>query len=203
MLAIIDYGVGNLTSILNMHRRLGIQAMITGKPEEIEKADKLLIPGVGHFDKCMQNFNGSGLREIVEKRAMIEKVPLLGICVGAQMMMRQSEEGSERGLGWLNGDTVKFRLPAGSGLKVPHMGWSDVRWVRPLPLWADMPEEPRFYFAHSYHFQFDTDQYVAATVNYGYDFACGFNRDNIYGVQFHPEKSHRYGMKLLTNFASL
>jgi glutamine amidotransferase len=203
MVAIIDYGVGNLTSILNMHRKLGIEAVITGEAELIGAADRLLIPGVGHFDTCMQNFSDSGLRPLVEKRALEDKVPVLGICVGAQMMTRGSEEGVEKGLAWVNADTVRFRLNGSSGLKVPHMGWTDLRPKTGSGLWADMPDEPRFYFAHSYHFSFDSTEYVTGTADYGYDFVCAFRKENIYGVQFHPEKSHKYGMKLISNFATL
>jgi glutamine amidotransferase len=203
MVAIIDYGVGNLTSILNMHRRLGIDAVITGDTDLIERADRLLIPGVGHFDTCMQNFSGSGLRPLVERRALEEKIPVLGICVGAQMMTRGSEEGSEKGLAWVNADTVRFRLNEDSGLKVPHMGWTDLKPEMASGLWAEMPEEPRFYFAHSYHFSFDSPEYVIGTADHGYDFVCAFRKENIYGVQFHPEKSHKYGMRLIANFAAL
>jgi glutamine amidotransferase len=203
MVAIIDYGVGNLTSILNMHRKLGIDAMVTGDAGRIQEADRLLIPGVGHFDTCMQNFNNSGLRSLVEKRALAEKIPVLGICVGAQMMTRGSEEGKEKGLAWVNADTIKFRLDGSSRLKVPHMGWTDLQPKTASELWVEMPEEPRFYFAHSYHFNFDSIEYVTGTADYGYDFVCAFRKENIYGVQFHPEKSHRYGMKLIANFAAL
>lgn len=228
MVAIIDYGVGNLTSILNMHRRLGIDAVITADAAQIGQAARLLIPGVGHFDTCMQNFNNSGLRPLVERRALEDKVPVLGICVGAQMMTRGSEEGNEKGLGWVNADTIKFRLNRNGGLKVPHMGWTDLHpgasagtgpgtgtgsgtgtgtgWTGTgtgSGLWTEMPEEPRFYFAHSYHFSFDSPEYVTGTAEYGYDFVCAFRKDNIYGVQFHPEKSHKYGMKLIANFAAL
>jgi glutamine amidotransferase len=203
MVAIIDYGVGNLTSILNMHRRLGIDAMITGDATAIGGADRLLIPGVGHFDTCMQNFNASGLRPLVEKRALEEMIPVLGICVGAQMMTRGSEEGSEKGLGWVNADTVKFRHHESGALKVPHMGWTDLQPRAGSDLWDGMPDEPRFYFAHSYHFDFDSTDYVTGTADYGYDFVCAFRKNNIYGVQFHPEKSHKYGMKLIANFAGL
>lgn len=203
MVAIIDYGVGNLTSILNMHRKLGIDAVITGDAAVIQEAESLLIPGVGHFDTCMQNFNSSGLRPLVEKRALEEKIPVLGICVGAQMMTRGSEEGKEKGLAWVNADTIKFRVDGTNSLKVPHMGWTDLQPKTGSGLWAEMPVEPRFYFAHSYHFSFDTAEYVTGTADYGYDFACAFRKENIYGVQFHPEKSHRYGMKLIANFAAL
>jgi imidazole glycerol-phosphate synthase subunit HisH len=203
MIAIINYGVGNLTSILNMHRRLGIEAMITGDGSEIAKADKILLPGIGHFDTCMQSFNQSGLRPLVEKKGLEDKVPVLGICVGAQMMTRGSEEGVEKGMAWVNADTIKFRIPPGEGLKTPHMGWTDIHLSNPTSIWADMPEETRFYFAHSYHFRFDSDEYVSATANYGYDFVCAFQNNNIFGAQFHPEKSHKFGMKLLANFAAL
>jgi glutamine amidotransferase len=203
MVAIIDYGVGNLTSILNMHRRLGIEAAITGEPAEIEKADRVLLPGVGHFDTCMQNFSNSGLRPLVERLALEDGVPVLGICVGAQMMTRGSEEGNEKGLGWVNADTIRFRLNGESGLKVPHMGWTDLRPAISSGLWAEMPEEPRFYFAHSYHFRFDSTEFVTGMASHGYDFVCAFRKGNIHGVQFHPEKSHKYGMKLIANFAAL
>jgi glutamine amidotransferase len=203
MIAIIDYGVGNLTSILNMHSRLGIEAVVTGDAAVIANAGKLLIPGVGNFDKCMQNFNASGLRPLVEKRALEEKVPVLGICVGAQMMTRASEEGQEKGLGWVSAETVRFKLSPTGTLKVPHMGWTDIRPLGTPALLADMPEEPRFYFAHSYHFNFDSPEQVRAMADYGYEFVCAFQKDNIWGVQFHPEKSHKYGMKIIANFASL
>jgi imidazole glycerol-phosphate synthase subunit HisH len=203
MLAIINYGVGNLTSILNMHKRLGIEAIITSEVAEIEQADKILLPGIGHFDKCMQRFNQSGLRPLVEKKGLEDKVPVLGICVGAQMMTRGSEEGAEKGMAWVNADTVKFRIPPAEGLKTPHMGWTDIHFSNASSIWTDMPEETRFYFAHSYHFRFDSDEYVRATANYGYDFVCAFQNNNIFGAQFHPEKSHKFGMKLLANFAAL
>jgi glutamine amidotransferase len=204
MIAIVNYGVGNLTSILNMHRRLGVDAVISSDPEEIARAEKILLPGVGHFDSCMQNFNRSGLRPLIEKRALEERIPVIGICVGAQMMTRQSEEGKERGLGWIDADTIRFHLPSSDELKVPHMGWADVRFSNPAAdLWKGMPEEPRFYFAHSYHFKFDSEEYVSARTFYGYEYVCAFYRENICGVQFHPEKSHRYGMRVIANFAAL
>jgi glutamine amidotransferase len=200
MVAIIDYGVGNLASILNMHRRLGIDAVVTGDAAMIEEADRLLIPGVGHFDTCMQNFSRSGLRSLVERRAFDDNIPVLGICVGAQMMTRGSEEGSEKGLGWVEADTVRFRL---DGLKVPHMGWREITITADNPLWAGLPPEPRFYFVHSYHFQFPQPSEVSATAHYGYDFTCAFRKGNIFGTQFHPEKSHKFGMKVLENFAAV
>lgn len=202
MTAIINYGIGNLTSILNMHNRLGIDAVITNSVLEIERADKLLIPGVGHFDTCMKSFNAGGLRMVVEKRISEDKIPVLGICVGAQMMTRRSEEGNEKGLGWVNAETVRFRFSENIDLKIPHIGWTDLQIEKPSPLWNDLPEHSRFYFAHSYHFVFDNDSMVTGSSVYGYHFACAFRDNNIFGLQFHPEKSHRFGMKVLKNFAS-
>ena len=203
MTAIINYGVGNLTSILNMHNRLCIDAVITNSVSEIERADKLLIPGVGHFDTCMKSFNAGSLRMIVEKRIVEDKVPVLGICVGAQMMTRGSEEGKEKGLGLVNGDTIQFNFPKKNNLKIPHLGWSDLQIEKPSPLWNELPEHSRFYFAHSYHFIFDDNSMSTGSSVYGYNFVCAFRNNNIFGVQFHPEKSHKYGMKLLQNFAGL
>lgn len=202
MIAIINYGVGNLTSVLNMHRRLGIDAIVTGDANVIAQADKLLLPGVGHFDTCMQNFNASGLRPIIVQRAMVEKTPVLGICVGAQMMTRGSEEGKEKGLAWVTADTVLFNL-GDSDLKIPHMGWTDLKITAPSPLWNDLPADPRFYFAHSYHFRFDDEKYSTGKGIYGYEYTCAFRKDNVFGLQFHPEKSHRFGMKVLSNFAAI
>ena len=203
MLAIINYGVGNLTSILNMHKRLGVDAHITSDAEEIKKASKIIIPGVGHFDKCMQNFNSSGLRPLVEEIYRQGDIPILGICVGAQMMTRGSEEGTEKGLGWVDADTIRFRCDKDSNLKVPHMGWTDIDVSGGSPLWREIPAEPRFYFAHSYHFLFTDDAVSIGRCHYGYAFTCAFQKGNVFGVQFHPEKSHRYGMSILKNFSIL
>ncbi|GAO45218.1 imidazole glycerol phosphate synthase subunit HisH [Flavihumibacter petaseus] len=203
MVAIVNYGVGNLTSILNMFRRIGVDACITGDKETIQNAGKILLPGIGHFDSCMERFNASGLRQVVESRAFDGSTPVLGICVGAQMMTRKSEEGSEKGLGWIAGDTVRFRHAQDSSFKVPHMGWSDIRVCEGSVLMDDLPEEPRFYFAHSFHFQLDEPAIATTRCEYGYDFVSSFRLNNIHGVQFHPEKSHRYGMRLLSNFGAL
>jgi glutamine amidotransferase len=203
MIAIINYGVGNLTSVLNMFRRIGADAVITGNTDEITKADKLLLPGVGHFDSCMQRFNESGLRPIVEQKAFDEKVPLLGICVGAQMMTRGSEEGKEKGLGWVNADTIRFRLDDKPGLKIPNMGWNELIICKPSPLWNDLGDDARFYFAHSFHFKFDSDEMVTGKANYGYEYPVAFRNNNLFATQFHPEKSHKFGMKVFENFLKL
>jgi len=204
MIAIVNYGLGNLTSILNMHRRLGIDAIISNDPDELQKADKLILPGVGHFDKGMQNLNESGLRALLDKMILQDKKHILGICLGAQLMTRSSEEGVEKGLGWVPADTIKFRINSDSSLKVPHMGWTDLNFTKESPLFQNLPAEPRYYFVHTYHFKFDENNsaLIGQSV-YGYDFACAFQKENIYGVQFHPEKSHKFGMKLLENFSKL
>lgn len=199
--AVIDYNVGNLTSILNMLKRLSVDAVITSDQEMIRSAPRIVLPGVGHFDACMESFHASGLQQSIED-CNRRGVPTLGICVGAQMMTRASEEGTKPGLGWVSATTVKFQH-ADQGLRVPHMGWADLEVVKPSALWRDLPSDSRFYFAHSFHFQFDDASAVIGRSEYGYPFACAFQKGNLYGVQFHPEKSHRFGMKLLENFASL
>jgi glutamine amidotransferase len=203
MIAIVNYGVGNLTSVLNMFRRIGADAVITDNVEEIKRADRILLPGVGNFDTCMQRFNASGLRPAIEKKAHEEKVPLLGICVGAQMITRGSEEGVEKGLGWVNAETIRFQLNDQPQLKIPNMGWNELIVSQESPLWNNLPAEPRFYFAHSYHFKFDDETMVTGKAYYGYEYPVAFRNGNIFGTQFHPEKSLKYGMKILENFSKL
>jgi imidazole glycerol-phosphate synthase subunit HisH len=202
MFIIVDYGVGNLTSIKNMLKKAGTEAIISGKPEDIAAATKLLLPGMGHFDNCMEKFSNSGLRPLIEKKVFEEKVPVLGICVGLQMFMRSSEEGKLPGLGWINGDTIRFRSDKmGSSLKVPNMGWLEINFTKASNLTQNL-EQSRFYFAHSYHVQLDEPGAQLITANYGYEYVVGIEQNNIVGVQFHPEKSHRFGMQLLKNFAT-
>lgn len=203
MIAIINYGLGNLTSILNMHKRLGIEAVITNDPNELQKADKFILPGVGHFDKGMQNLNETGLTGLLNQLILEQKKPILGICLGAQLMTRGSEEGTENGLGWVSADTIRFNFNGNGLLKVPHMGWTDLSIKQDSPIWQDLPVNPRYYFVHTFHFKFDSTLFVTGQSTYGYEFVCAFQKENIYGVQFHPEKSHKFGMKLLENFARL
>jgi glutamine amidotransferase len=200
LITIIDYGVGNLASVKNMLKKAGFESVLASDISTIENADKIILPGIGAFDHCMQRFNASGLRSLVTQKVIEEKVPLLGICVGLQMLMENSEEGSEPGLGWIAGKTVKFKKEKLGDLKIPHMGWTDVEIVKPSELTKDLGNEPRFYFVHSFYVQPDNKEDELLRANYGYDFTAGVSRDNIYGVQFHPEKSHKYGMKILENF---
>lgn len=202
MVAILDYGVGNIASILNMFSKIGAEAMITADPNTLRSADKLLLPGVGHFDYCMQQLRKAPFLEALQQRVLEDKVPMLGVCVGCQMLMESSEEGKEQGLGWLKGKVIKFdRSKIKQELKVPHMGWTDVHPVRDTPLFRGI-EEPRFYFVHSYHVQCDDINDVQSTADYGYPFTASVERNNIMAVQFHPEKSHRFGMRLLENFVN-
>ncbi|MDF2187063.1 imidazole glycerol phosphate synthase subunit HisH [Paraflavitalea sp. CAU 1676] len=203
MNAIVNYGLGNLTSILNMHRRLGIPAVITSQPEEIRGADRILIPGVGHFKKGMDNLHQSGLKTLLDELVLGQKKPVLGICLGAQLLTKHSEEGDVDGLGWVDAVTIRFDQSKLNGRKVPHMGWNDVKLVDKNPLWEGLQDEPRFYHVHSYHFQFERQEEISATATYGYEFATAFRKGNIYGTQFHPEKSHKFGMKVLENFSHL
>jgi glutamine amidotransferase len=202
MIHIIDYGVGNLVSIRNMILKSGHSAEIVDSEKFIRDSSKLIFPGMGNFDNCMQKFEASGLREAVVNKVFNEKIPVLGICVGLQMMMESSEEGSEKGLGWLKGKTVRFdRARMNESLRIPNVGWLDVKKQKDSAL-LDGLIEPRFYFAHSFHVQLDNVNDSLLTADYGYQFTAAIERGNILGVQFHPEKSHRYGMKLLGNFSS-
>jgi glutamine amidotransferase len=203
MIAIVDYGMGNLTSIANMLHYIGATATITGDPKLIKDASKIILPGVGHFKRGMENLHESGLTDILNETVSLDKKPTLGICLGAQLMTMHSEEGDVDGLKWINANTVAFNKERMNGLKVPHMGWAEVDFIDKSPLWEGLPGESRFYHVHSYHFEVNEEQFVSATAVYGYEFVCAFRKDNIFGVQFHPEKSHKYGMNLLKNFSTL
>lgn len=201
MITVVDYGVGNLGSIRNMLKRIGAPAQVTSNHADIAAADKLLLPGVGAFDNAMERIDESGLRAILDRKALEEHVPILGICLGMQLLTRGSEEGVRHGLGWIAADTIRF--PALPKLKVPHMGWNLVQPTQASSLTQNLPPQPRFYFVHSYCVQVDDPKDSILTTHYGIDFDAAIQRGNIYGAQFHPEKSHKFGMKLLANFASL
>ncbi len=201
MVAIIDYGVGNLSSIKNMLKKIGVDAEISGKAEDIQAADKVILPGVGHFDYGMQHLYDSGLVNVLNNDVLINKKPILGICLGVQLLTQSSEEGKEKGLGWIKGKTIAFdKNRLSPGQKIPHMGWTDVKAFERSKLFTGMYAEPRFYFVHSYHLALNNPVDILAAANYGYDFTVGIEHENILGVQFHPEKSHKFGMKLLENF---
>lgn len=203
MITIIDYGMGNLGSISNMFKRIGVPCEITGDKEKISAAQKILLPGVGAFDAAMQRINDEGFREVLDKKALHDKVPVLGICLGMQLLTNSSEEGVLPGLGWIPGKTTKFAFEKGSQLKVPHMGWNQVLEKNSSRLTHDLPPEPRFYFVHSYYVKTEDRKDVLTTTVHGIEFDSIIQKGNIYGAQFHPEKSHKFGMKLLENFARL
>lgn len=201
MIAVVDYKTGNLASIGNMLKKIGFDATITSDPLEIEKAERIILPGVGHYDFGMRNLHELGLISVLNQKALVSKTPILGICLGAQLLMRGSDEGAEPGLGWIDGSTRKFDVTRfRNGLKVPHMGWSEIDLSRPSSLFQGFYEEPRFYFVHSYHLVCENQQDAIGYCNYGYPFVAAVQHENISGVQFHPEKSHRFGMQLLRNF---
>lgn len=203
MITIIDYGMGNTGSIVNMLKKIGIKSQITSDPEEIAKARKIILPGVGHFDRAMKRIGQFGLREILDQKALQEKVPFLGICLGMQLLTKSSEEGQCVGLGWIPAKTVRFRFSKESILKIPHMGWNLVHIATPSPLTDNFEQEHRFYFVHSYHAKVENEKYSILKTEHGYSFDSAIQNDNIFGVQFHPEKSHRFGIRLLENFARL
>lgn len=203
MITIVDYGMGNLGSVHNMFKYIGVQSQISSDADVISKAEKILLPGVGAFDAAMKRLSQAGLLEVLNQKALQDKIPVLGICLGMQMLTRSSEEGKLEGLGWIPAKTVKFKFEDRK-LKIPHMGWNLVHTVQSSPLIEELPEEPRFYFVHSYHVVADDDKYVLMRTNYGYEFDSVItNGDNIFGAQFHPEKSHKFGMKLFKNFAAI
>jgi glutamine amidotransferase len=197
MITIVNYGMGNLSSIANMLRRVGVEAVSTADPKFVRTADKLILPGVGAFDNGMRQIADLGLRPALDEAVRERGTPVLGICLGMQLLTSGSEEGELSGLGWISGRTVRFRV---NGLKVPHMGWNTVRPEPGAVLFEGLEEGARFYFVHSYHVECPEDEALAHT-GYGGEFVSAVGRGRIFGVQFHPEKSHRFGMQLLRNFA--
>jgi glutamine amidotransferase len=204
MITIIDYGAGHIKSIQNMLKKLGIESEISNDARTIGKATKLILPGVGAFDYGMQQLQKSGLIDTLHKKVVEEKTPLLGICLGAQMLGNHSEEGFEKGLSWIDMDVVKFDInQLDSNLKVPHMNWNEINIKKATPLFNNLNNESRFYFVHSFHMRTNNSDDILCSSNYGYEFVSGVQKDNIWGVQFHPEKSHKFGMQLLSNFAAI
>lgn len=202
MITIVDYGMGNVGSVFNMLRKLRAKVKISSNNDEIAKSDKLILPGVGSFDRGINSLNSSWLATTLSEQVLVNKKPVLGICLGMQIMTRGSEEGSQQGLGWIAADTIKFSLD--NNLKIPHMGWNHVQPSVGAKLFESAPEEPeRFYFVHSYYVRADNPQDVSAYCHYGHDFVASFEVGNIMGVQFHPEKSHLFGMNLFQRFIDL
>lgn len=202
MIAILDYGLGNLGSIANMLKVIGEKSSITNKVEEINDADGIILPGVGAFDAGMQKLNDSGLTQIINECAE-NGTPILGICLGMQLLGRRSEEGTIPGLGLIPFECKKFNFSDDTTLKIPHMGWDIVDIKQRSPLVNNLEGIQRYYFVHSYHAVCDRKENILMTCDYGYEFAASVVKDNIIGVQFHPEKSHDFGLALLTNFVGM
>ena len=204
MITIIDYGVGNIFAFQNVYKRLNIPTRIAKTVKDLENVDKLILPGVGHFDFAMSQLNNSGMRERLDELVIIEKKPIIGICVGMQMMAKKSDEGTVTGLGWIEADVKKFDASTIEfHTKLPHMGWNDVEPILNHPLFEGLEKDAIFYFLHSYYFNCNNNNEIISTSEYGIKFASSVQHENIYGIQFHPEKSHSNGERLLHNFAKL
>lgn len=203
MIKIIDYGLGNILAFHNMYKRMNVVAGIARSAVDLEGATALILPGVGAFDHAVELLNASGMREPLDKMVTEAGIPVLGVCVGMQILARRSEEGRAAGLGWIDGDVRRFGGPECADLPLPHMGWNDVRPVGDSPLFRGLEEEARFYFLHSFYFDCRRAADVAGVSRYGLEFSCAVRAGNIHGVQFHPEKSHHFGAQLLKNFAEL
>lgn len=203
MLLIVDYGMGNVSSIRNMLSRIGVpDVLISADPRDCDRADRIILPGVGAFDAAMRNLEERCLREPLQRAARQRRVPMLGICLGMQLLAESSEEGSLPGLALVPAVVKRFDASIlGARLRVPHMGWNDVKVVRPHFLFESATDEQRFYFVHSYHVVCRDRMDVVGVTSYGCDFDAVIARGNISGVQFHPEKSHQFGKRLLANFA--
>jgi glutamine amidotransferase len=197
---IIDYYMGNILSIVNKIKRIGHEAIVTNEINLIKKADKIILPGVGHFQKAIENLNRLQLLDVLNETVLFRKTPILGICLGMQLLARHSEEGNVNGLNWLNAEVVKFKINDQLKYKVPHIGWNNVMVKKESSLFTGLSEDSMFYFVHSYHMVCNDEKDVLTQTEYEYAFTSSVHKDNIFGTQFHPEKSHDAGEVLLRNF---
>ena len=203
MVSIVDYGCGNINAIVNTYKRLNTATKVVSKKSHLDNVKKIILPGVGAFDYVMQSLNESGLRSTIEKKVLQEKIPVLGICAGMQILGKSSEEGKMKGLGWIDGEIKRFdESKIYFATKLPHMGWNSIEILKNR-LFQGIKNNSRFYFVHSYYFENEYTVDSIARTDYGIQFTSAINKENIYGVQFHPEKSHQNGQKLLNNFAKL
>lgn len=204
MIGIVDYGSGNIRAIENIYSRLNVSTKVISNPAELKKSDKLILPGVGAFDETMNQLMTSGLKEELDELVLVKKVQILGVCVGMQILANSSEEGSLKGLGWINGVVKKFDKAIFTHKPyLPHMGWNTIIPTKDHPIFKGLDYDQGFYFVHSYYFSCQIPDNVLATTHYGIDFSSAVLSDNIFGMQFHPEKSHYNGIKLLENFSKL
>ena len=202
MIAIVDYGMGNVGSIKNMLKYIGKESVISSDPDKINKASKLILPGVGSFDMAIENIKKYNLYEVLNIKALKEKIPILGICLGMQILTNSSEEGISEGLGWIDANTIKFKLDK-IKYKVPHMGWNTVKIYNENLLSRNFNSDTRFYFVHSYYVKVNDNKNSILKTHHDISFDSAINNENIYGVQFHPEKSHKNGMQLFKNFINI
>jgi imidazole glycerol-phosphate synthase subunit HisH len=204
MISIVDYGLGNIRAFSNMYKRLNIEAKVATCADDLQSATKIILPGVGAFDHAMELLQASGMRETLDDLVLNRKVPVLGICVGMQILAEGSDEGRLPGLGWVAGRVRAFKsIPQTANLPLPHMGWNDVRPHAGQHLFKGIESDARFYFLHSYFFECAHTDSIAASAEYGVDFSCAVHSGHVHGVQFHPEKSHHFGAHLLKNFSDL
>ena len=203
MIVIVDYDMGNIGSVYNMLKKIGRKSEITRDLEKIRQADHIILPGVGAFDSGMEQLENFGLIDLIRHKALVDKTPILGICLGAQLLLEKSEEGQKSGLGLVQGEVVRFKFGPETKLRIPNMGWNQIEKVKSSPLVDILPEAPRYYFVHSYHFKLSLPEDQLLMSEYGYEFCSAFQHDNTAGVQFHPEKSHKFGMALLRNFTEV
>jgi len=202
VIAIVDYGLGNVHAFANIYKRLNITSSIVSVPDQLYGADRIVLPGVGSFDWAMDCLNGSGFREVLDQKVLEQKIPVIGICVGMQMMAKRSDEGDRNGLGWLDAEVHHFdKRSFPKEAPLPHMGWNDVIPVVDHPLFDGLTEKARFYFLHSYFFAGKNPSQILAQCDYNSVFTAATYSGNVFGVQFHPEKSHHWGVRLLKNFA--
>jgi len=204
MIALIDYGVGNIRAFANIYKQLDIPYKIASTVEDLSDCTKVVLPGVGAFDHAMEKLHQSGMKEKLDELVLEKKMPVVGICVGMQMLAKRSDEGSSAGLGWIDGEVKKFDVTKIQyATHLPHMGWNDVVPSKVNPILKGLETDAKFYFLHSFYFSCNNEQDVIASTDYGINFTCAVNNENIFGVQFHPEKSHHYGITLLKNFSEL
>lgn len=202
MIIIIDSGLGNVRSIYSKIAQMGEDVQISDQLSVIESADKLVLPGVGHFSSGMENITEMGLLPVLKKKVKGEKIPLLGICLGMQLLTNHSEEGNGNGLSFIDAETIHFSNKEPVPMRIPHMGWNTIKIENECPLLHNIPDNSRFYFVHSYHVSCNNQNNIIATTNYGHSYPSIIQNGNIFGVQFHPEKSHKQGIQLIKNFVS-
>jgi glutamine amidotransferase len=203
MITIIDYGLGNVIAFANVYKKLNMPIVVARQVEDLKNATKVILPGVGSFNTAMQRLEKSGMRQLLDEMVLHCHMPVLGVCVGMQMLARSSEEGNLPGLGWINGEVKRFVPSSENAIRIPHMGWNSLKQLKTSSLLQGIDLNARFYFLHSYYFRCHRSEDIIAVTDYDGEFACVVNSENIFGVQFHPEKSHQWGIRLLENFGKL